>query len=202
MSQLPPPKATPPGSVATPLGDSARWALPLDIAELARHIAWCEAAAPTSKSKGDRLEQLTIWLFSHIPGFRVMKSNTFSEDGASEVDVAIWNEGRDEGLPSFGSTILVECKNRNRALRSQDVAWFDWKLRLGAIRYGILVASQGITGEMVNRNAASSIVSHANVDKRTILVLTMDDLGGISSTMDLRDLLIEKRMNVALLAPF
>ncbi|GAA2802340.1 hypothetical protein GCM10010522_20100 [Kribbella solani] len=75
-------------------------------------------------------------------------------------------------------------------------------MRLGATSDGLLLASQGIAGDMENRNTAAAIVSHANIDKRTMLVLIMDDLNGTASTTGLRDRIIDKSMNIALLAPF
>jgi len=44
---------------------------------------------------------------------------------------------------------------------SEDVSWFDSKLRRRAQRFGVLVAANGITGNASDKNAAHDIVRTA-----------------------------------------
>jgi len=187
-----------PAPVPVPYGDDTTWSHPLDIAMLAAHVAQCRAEAPNSHEKGKRLEQLLCWLLAHVPGFRVLKVNKFSADHSQEIDISLWNEQLPrDGFPQFGSTILTECKNWTRRVDSSDVAWFDWKMRLAGVNEGILVAASGVTGTSGRRHAAQAILSAANSQQRRILVLTLDEIAGLTSRHDLRELLIGRMMDLA-----
>jgi hypothetical protein len=188
-----------PAQVAVPIGDPTRWSESLDVAELAAHIAWCGARARNTHEQGKRLEQFASWLLSYIPGFRVTRANITSDDGSAEIDIAIWNERREGGFPGFQSDLLVECKNWRRPVSSHDVAWFDWKMRLGGVREGFLIAANGITKHVGRRSDAVAILTTANADQptRKIFVLTVDELAGLTSTESLRDLIILKSTKLA-----
>jgi len=60
-----------------------------------------------------------------------------------------WNEFFSGGLPSpaFPPYILVECKNWSEKVSSNEVSWFDTKLRDRGLFLGILIATCGITGD-------------------------------------------------------
>lgn len=193
-----------PAPVTLPIGDSERWTSPLDKAELSAHVAWCRAPASTTTEKGQRLECLLAWLLSYLPGFRADRANLYSEDGAQEVDLFFWNEQWRDGFPNFGAQIMCECKNWDRPVDSSDVAWFDWKMRLGGITEGVLFAASGITTRRYRREAAVGILTAANADSpaRKIHVITLDDVERLSTTHDLRNLIIEKSMGLAARSPF
>jgi hypothetical protein len=188
---------TGPVPVSIPYGDDTTWTQSLDTALLAAHVAQCRAEAPNSHEKGQRLEQLLCWLLAHIPGFRVLKVNKFSADHSQEIDISLWNEQVARvGFPQFSSTILVECKNWTRRVDSSDVAWFDWKMRIAGVNEGILVAASGVTGDRDRREAAQAILSTVNSQQRRILVLTLEEIAGLTSRHDLRELLIGKMMDL------
>lgn len=188
---------TGPAPVSIPHGDDTTWTQSLDTALLAAHVEHCRADAPNSREKGQRLEQLICWLIAHVPGFRVVKVDKFSDDHSQEIDVLLWNEQIDRiGFPQFGSTILVECKNWTRRVDSSDVAWFDWKMRLAGASEGILVAASGVTGDRGRREFAQAILSAANSQQRRILVLTLEEIADLTSRHDLRELLIGKVMDL------
>jgi hypothetical protein len=195
---------TSPAPVAVPRGDATTWMQELDTAELAAHVQACQAPTPTTRDKGRRLEQLAIWLLPHIPGFRMRRVNVFSADHAQEIDIAVWNEQMQGGFPSFGPKLIVECKNWDRRVDSSDVAWFDWKMRLGGVREGILIAAQGVTGTRSRRQAAQAIITAANSEDppRQILVLTLSEIAGLTSSLQLRELLIDKSLDVTVQAAF
>ncbi|GAA4472450.1 restriction endonuclease [Phytohabitans houttuyneae] len=183
--------------VPIPYGDDATWTQPLDTTLLTEYVAACKEQARTTKEKGDRLESLLCWLLPHIPGFRAHTVNQFSADHSQEIDMLIWNERHPTGFPSFREKIMVECKNWIRKVDSSDVAWFDWKMRLGGVTEGLLVAANGITGDSSRRHDAESILAHANAEQRRILVITLEEIGAITSRYNLRELLIEKVMGLS-----
>jgi hypothetical protein len=183
--------------VPIPYGDDTTWTQPLDTSLLAAHVTQSRAEVSNSYEKGQRLEQLLCWLLAHVPGFCVRTVRKFSADHSQEIDVILWNEQLPRpGIPQFGSTILAECKNWTRRVDSSDVAWFDWKMRLAGVNEGILVAACGVTGRPGRREAAQAILSTANSQRRRILVLTLDEIAGLTSRHDLRELLVGKTMDL------
>jgi hypothetical protein len=181
-------------AVQLPAGGPDTWERPLDVVKLA---TWVDAVSSANKSKGKVLEQFLMWLIPHISGLRVMKANSFSFGRASEIDLTVWNEQHEAGFRSFSPPILVECKNWEKPVGAADVAWFDWKLRLGGATHGLLVAANGITGNREEKNAAHQIIQHARSDGRTIVIMTLDELAGLLTSLDLRELIIDKVCDIA-----
>lgn len=182
--------------VSMPHGDVSTWTQPLDTSLLAEHVTDCRCSNGTTRDKGQRLERLLCWLLPHVPGFRVHAVDMFSADHAQEIDLLLWNEQQAGGFPSFREKIIAECKNWTRPVDSSDVAWFDWKMRLGGVSEGILLAASGITGDPLRRSAAEGILAAANAEQRRILVVTLDEVAALTSRQDLRDLLIGKVLNL------
>jgi Restriction endonuclease len=201
---VPAPIEQPPAIFTLPIGDPAKWSQTLDTTELKRHVAWCRNRGSSTRETGDRLEALACWLISHLAGFSAEHKNVFSEDGAQEIDIIFWNEQLANGFVSFGSKVIVECKNWARRVDSSDIAWFAWKMRLGGVTDGILIAANGITMNKSRREDAVAILAMTNSDEpsRRIYVLTLEDIEGVSSTDDLRKLLIRKSMNLTARTPF
>jgi hypothetical protein len=110
----------------------------------------------------------------------------------------VWNEQMVGGFPSFGEKIIVECKNWERRVDSSDIAWFYWKMRLGGVHEGILIAANGVTGKLSRRQAAQGIITMANAENpsKRIFVITLDEIAQIASYVDLRKLLIDKSMDL------
>jgi len=136
------------------------------------------------------------WLLAHLPGFSVRKRDTYSASRSQEIDLAIWNDQLPGGFPSFGSRVLVECKNTAERIDSSDVAWFYWKMRLGGVSDGILATSRGITGDVRRLTAAQEIVALANAEERRIMVIDLDGIELLTSREDLRDLLIDSQLGL------
>jgi hypothetical protein len=184
--------------VSLPYGDSASWSLPLDNAELQRQVASCRDAAPNTTVKGARLENLMCWLFPHLPGVTAHRKNVYSEDGSQEVDVVFSYDSAQRGIPGFGFYFIGECKNWARPVDSGTVAWMDWKIQLGGVSEGILLATEGVTQRGGRRSDASAIIAKANAStpQRRILIVTLDEVSALSSTADLKQLLIDRMLDL------
>ncbi len=194
-----------------PYGDDSTWGRALDATQLKQRVQACREPVAkgrrkgiTTREKGQRLEQLMVWLLPHIEGFRVTKTDIFATGRAQEVDIVIWNEKLPGGFPSFGEKVIVECKNWEQPVDSSDVAWFYWKMRFGGVRQGILVAAAGITGEGARRSHAQSIITLANMEEPSIriLVMTLSDIEQLTSREGLRNLIIDKDSAITAQAVF
>ena len=110
------------------------------------------------------------------------------------MDIFLWNEFFPGGLPSpaFPPHILVECKNWSEKVSSREVSWFDTKLRDRGLLLGVLIAMQGITGQPQRLTDAHFIVAKALSEQRKIIVISREDLEGLTSESDLVRLLKEK----------
>ncbi len=161
-------------------------------AEILRQLLHCNIAT-TKYHKGKALEDLICCLFEAVPGImtRRNKKNIFETE---EVDVFLWNEFLPGGLPSpaFPPHILVECKNWSEKVSSKEVSWFDTKLRDRGLFLGILISMQGITGDRQRLTDAHFIVARALSEQRKIIVITHEDIEGLTSASDLVILLKEK----------
>ncbi len=161
-------------------------------AEILRQLLQCNNAI-TKYHKGKALEDLICFLFEAVPGImtRRNKKNIFETE---EVDVFLWNEFFPGGLPSpaFPPHILVECKNWSEKVSSKEVSWFDTKLRDRGLFLGILISMQGITGDPQRLTDAHFIVARALSEQRKIIVITREDIEGLTSASGLVILLKEK----------
>ena len=145
--------------------------------------------AATTKAQGTAFEDLFAYVFGRMPGISVFRRNAYNVTGTEEIDIAFFNEQNRRGLYYLPNFILVECKNWSRPLGSEEVAWFDTKLRNRGLVFGIIFAAQGITGEPGFRNAAYEIVSRALAEGRKLIIFTRDDLIGIKTTDELNTLI-------------
>ena len=171
-----------------------------DLERIRALFAECDDQGALNAVRGKALESLVVELFGAIPGVRVEATNSLDVFGAQEIDVGIWNEGHPEGLQGLAQIFLVECKNWNRPVGSLEVAWFDTKLRLRGLSFGVLVAMNGITGNHHSRISAHLILSAALHEKRSLVVLTRGDLESLRRPPDLVEMLKRKLMQLTLSA--
>jgi hypothetical protein len=144
------------------------------------------AAAPSTYHQGRAHEALTVYLFQSIPGCRV-EANVMNEFRTEEVDVAVGNEGIAGGLPGLANVILVECKDWSRPVDSQAVSYFINKLANRSVELGILIATNGITGQEDRRHSvALGIGAIARGIK--LIVITAEDIAKLTGTTDLVEL--------------
>jgi len=139
----------------------------------------------TTTDKGRALEDLICYLFEKIPGLSVGKRNTLNTFKSEEIDVAFWNRMDADGFYFLPNIILVECKNWSEPVGSEEVNWFDSKLKRRGQSFGILVAANGITGSSQRIEAAHEIIRVALSEGRQLIVITRDEISNLQATADL-----------------
>src|SRR5437870_1407974 len=131
-----------------------------DLAVIQAHLAIVDNP-PSNQAKGKAFEDLACYLLESIPGIRITARNEMNTFATEEIDVACKNENDPAGLVGgdLGDFFLVECKGWRDAVNSEQVAWFLMKIRHRGVRFGILIAANGITGEPEQLSRANFIVS-------------------------------------------
>lgn len=112
----------------------------------------------TTFQKGRVLEDLVCYLFEQVPGVSIGKRNALNTFESEEIDVAFWNRMDVDGFYFLPNIILVECKNWSQPVGSEEVNWFDSKLKRRGQPFGILIAANGITGNSQKIEAAHEII--------------------------------------------
>lgn len=154
-------------------------------------------AAATTADKGKALEDLICYVFDKVPGIAITRRNALNAFGNEEIDVALWNEQDDDGLHFLPNIILIECKNWSKAVGSIEVNWFDSKLRNRGLDFGILISTNGVTGNGADRNAAHDTVAAAPREKRKLIVITTDAIVAMNNTDQLVTLIKESLCELA-----
>lgn len=153
--------------------------------------------ATTTKEQGTALEDLICYVFETVPGISMTERNALNVFHSEEVDVAFWNDQHHQGLRFFPNILLVECKNWSNPVGSNEVAWFDSKLRQRGLSLGILVAANGITGTPAERTAAHQTIAAALAEQRKIIVLTTEEIQHIATGQDIGALMKHKLCELA-----
>jgi hypothetical protein len=151
----------------------------------------------TNAAKGKAFEELTCYLLNGIPGVRITGRNERNTFATEEIDVACKNDNDPTGLGGLADFFLVECKGWTDAVNSEQVAWFLMKIRHRGLRFGILIAANGITGEPEHLSRANYIVS---VELATfgikMVIVTRDEIEKLTSGEDFAKLIIQKVCNL------
>lgn len=153
--------------------------------------------AATTSEQGRALEDLICYIFEQVPGISITKRNEMNAFRTEEIDVALWNDGHPEGLFFLPNIILVECKNWSQAVGSGEVNWFDSKLRNRGLNFGVLVATNGITGNAEDLTAAHAVVAAALREGRRLLVLRTQEIVALADSAQLVRLIKEKLCELA-----
>jgi hypothetical protein len=156
--------------------------------------AYVEAGAngATTADQGRALEDLICYVFTQVPGISITRRNEMNVLHTEEIDVALWNDGHADGLFFLPNLILVECKNWSNSVGSSEVSWFDTKLRNRGLNFGVLVATNGITGDAEDLTAAHSIVAAALRERRRLVVIRRQELLALTDSGQLVHLIKEK----------
>ena len=148
---------------------------------------------PTAAAKGKAFEDLACYLFNGIPGITITVRNLMNTFATEEIDVACKNDNDPAGLGGLVDFFLVECKGWKDAVNSEQVSWFLTKIRHRGVRFGILIAANGITGEPEHLTRANFLVS---VEMATfgikMVVITREEIEKLTSGEDLARLIIQK----------
>ena len=163
---------------------------------LAGHFNNCDNGE-TSQIRGKSFEDLACYLFQTIPGVSIARRNQMNAFNNEEIDVAIWNEKAPRGLPFLPNIILIECKNWSTPVSSIEVSWFCQKLQSKGLDFGILIASNGITGNQDELNAAHNTIAMHLAQKRTIVVITREEINCLRTTANIVQLIKEKMCDLA-----
>lgn len=147
--------------------------------------------------KGKAFEDLVCYLFEKIPGVEITQRNEMNTFQTEEIDVAVWNDKKTNGLPFLPNIILIECKNWSNPVSSIEVNWFCSKVESRGREFGILIANNGITGNNEQLTAAHSIIARHLENKREIIVITKTEIQAINDTKDLIKLIKTKLCHLA-----
>jgi hypothetical protein len=156
------------------------------------YLRTANSGAASTAEKGRAFEDLICYLFEIIPGVEITQRNEMNVFDTEEIDVAVWNNGKSNGLHFLPNIILAECKNWAAPVSSIEVNWFASKLESRGRDFGILVANNGITGNAADLTAAHAIVARHLENGRQIILITKNDIEGLETTQDFIRLIKER----------
>jgi hypothetical protein len=139
----------------------------------------------TTTEQGRALEDLICYVFGLVPGVEITHRNELNAFETEEIDVALWNNGAADGFGFLPNIVLIECKNWSSRVGSNEVNWFDTKLRNRGLTFGILVSPLGITGQAADLTAAHLVVANALREGRRLLIIRTEELRTIGDTVAL-----------------
>lgn len=153
--------------------------------------------AATKAEQGRALEDLICYVFEQVPGISITMRNEMNAFQTEEIDVVLWNDGHPDGLFFLPNIILVESKNWSQSVGSGEVNWFDSKLRNRGLNFGVLIATNGITGNAQDLTAAHAVIAAALREERRLIVLRTQEIIELGDTMDLVRLIKVKLCELA-----
>ncbi len=95
---------------------------------------------------------------------------------------------------SFLRQSWLSVRTGENLVDSEEIAWFDHKVRSRGQEVGIFVAANGITGDVHSLRFAHSIISYALEQKRHLIVLTRADIEHLNSPNEMVELLRDKEL--------
>lgn len=151
----------------------------------------------TTTEQGKALEDLICYVFGLVPGIAVTHRNERNVFSTEEIDIALWNDKDPTGFNFLPELILIECKNWSTRVGSEQVNWFDSKLRNRGLDFGILISTKGITGNSQDLAQAHYIVATALREKRKLVVILTDELLSLPDADGLAYLVKQKLCGLA-----
>lgn len=148
--------------------------------------------ARAKKKKGQALENLACYLIEKIPGIEIYEVDSINYHLTEEIDIAIWNDQESDGLKSFPIVILIECKNLAGNVPTRDVAYFITKIRNKGLDFGILIASNGITGSPEDSTRAHFEIPLALREGIRVIIINLEEILMLMNTSDLIRLIKQK----------
>lgn len=146
--------------------------------------------------KGKKLEQLVALLFGEESLFDCRRNFRTS---TNEIDLLLtWSKkARDAGIanafPCFGDSFICECKNYDRKLNVTYVGKFYSLLAVTKMKFGLIVAWEGVTGRGEWNDSKGLIKKIALRDDTFIVSIDKDDLTQIyNKSQNIYSLLMNK----------
>lgn len=163
-----------------------------DAAVIKEYLSLVDSSS-TNAAKGKAFEDLACYLLNAIPGITITARNETNTFATEEIDVACKNENDPAGLGSLVDFFLVECKGWSDAVNSEQVSWFLTKIRHRGVRFGVLIAANGITGEPAHLSRANFLVG---VEMATfgikMVIVTRQEIEKLTSGEDFARLILQK----------
>jgi len=175
-----------------------RWYIPgvLDLVNYSQEeiIGFIDLGQNASSSieKGQALEHLARYIFEKIPGVEIHDVDSMNYHLTEEIDIAVWNDQESDGLKSFPVIFLIECKNLDGNVPTRDVAYFITKIRNKGLDFGIIIASNGITGSQEDSTRAHFEIPLALSEGIRVIIINLDDILLLRNTNDLIQLIKRK----------
>lgn len=149
--------------------------------------------AGNTAEKGAALESVVQHTFCLFEGVGLLYANVTDDAGSSELDIVLYNQAHGAGLPFLPNYIIVECKNWAHPVNCATLRAFTSKLRSMRLKFGLLVAANGITGIEAEHTASHAhLRDECKMDGLIVLVLTRAELVALTSTEELGVLLRQK----------
>jgi hypothetical protein len=140
------------------------------------------APGRSTTEKGATLEMLAAYLFLLIPGWFPSR-NILDENEGFESDIIVSNLNPAGNLTAelLGRHFLVECKNWENRVQVRDVGYFLHRMRLTHCSFGVIFATNDVTGQTKGETAARSLIRRAfHEDGNTCIVLDQNDLESLA----------------------
>ena len=148
---------------------------------------------PNHAAKGKAFEDLACYLLNGIPGLTITARNEMNTFATEEIDVACKNDNDPTGLGTLADFFIVECKGWADAVNSEQVSWFLTKIRHRGVRFGILIAANGITGEPEHLSRAHYLVGvEMAIFGIKMVIVTRAEIEQLARGEDFAKLLIQK----------
>lgn len=161
-------------------------------ADILNHLAAGDAG--NTNQKGKALEDVVEQTMCLIDGVGLIDRNVEDLPGSLEIDLILYNlQVAGAGLPFFPPLLIIECKNWAIPVNTATLRAFTSKVHRMKLKFGLLFAANGITGDPDDVTAAHAHLRDVfSQDDEIILVITRDELCGVSSTEELGSLLRRK----------
>lgn len=164
-----------------------------DASKLRGLLAAC-AAARTRATRGSTLEDFVQHVFENVPSVVLFERDVKDSSGSQEVDLVFSHFFFESRFPLTDVTIIVECKNESRKTSSAQVREFGGKLRTRGLNIGVLVTMAGLSGDL--GTAAHEAIHDELTAGTSIIVVTAQELGSLTSSDDLADLLTKRLLEL------
>jgi len=146
------------------------------------------AMAPDSNAKGKAYEALVAYLFSCVSGC-IVECGITNVFGTEQIDVAVGNLAAENGLYLLPRVFLVECKEWDQPVDSRTIGYFLNILAGRSIEVGVLVAANGITGDLSNITHAHALGLTAAARGIKLIVITTEEITDLTSVVEFVELL-------------